>query len=595
MQGTGGAGMSSSALGLSMASNQLAPGVPLHAAATSANVGGIGAAAGGAHVPVPQLLQHAVKLKATAESLLQSLNHHQQPPATVADERGGEEDGGADRGTTTRAAAATTGNAAESLPARARDSLEQCIDAADRCLEQAQVQHNRVTDDHRARALYILGWAIARRAQLVAPDALPAELERALAHLERATALVPWFPAEPPALAATPSVTRPLEPTRHQASVDALPMVPAWGAELVAEVARTHTVLALARAMAIQEQRRRVLAAAGGSGKAGGDHADDREEERQLADMIDLACRRNVQALFTPVDPLSSPGPAGTSSIGGGNASLADASTVLGNARLLRDVLSALLPYTTDPAAWKLRLEWATHIADVQFVSASLSANRLVDIASAEATKLQRSHISPRERNGVKRVLEKTARKMAPHEMKQGNVLLWLGRVMLDAVGAQYLGRTQEGFQAERRRREQQATAGVAGAGGESDFDEAEDQADAVPVPENDLLEATYCDLELLDNTSSPEVIELRSQRIERAVFINERLIALGDGASSGARSTRNGRGRGATGVHEDEMDESDREQAAEEAEEEEAELAADESDEEQERITRALGRARLA
>jgi hypothetical protein len=34
---------------------------------------------------------------------------------------------------------------------------------------------------------------------------------------------------------------------------------------------------------------------------------------------------------------------------------------------LLRDVLSALVPYTTSPAAWKLRLEWATHIADVQF------------------------------------------------------------------------------------------------------------------------------------------------------------------------------------------------------------------------------------
>lgn len=112
-------------------------------------------------------------------------------------------------------------------------------------------------------------------------------------------------------------------------------------------------------------------------------------------------------------------------------------------------------------------------------------------------------------------------------------------------------------------------------------------------------LEATYCDLEHLDNTSSPEVIELRSQRIERALLINERLISLGDGASSGLRSTRNGRGRGGTGLDEDEMDESDREQAAEEEEDEdeggEDDLDDDDSEDEEARITKALGRTRLS
>lgn len=81
-------------------------------------------------------------------------------------------------------------------------------------------------------------------------------------------------------------------------------------------------------------------------------------------------------------------------------------------------------------------------------------------------------------------------------------------------------------------------------------------------------LEATYCDLELLDN-DTPEVVELRSQRIERAVFINDRLVALGDG--------------------EDDMVESDHEHAAEDEEDEE------DSDEEEERLARRFGGQRLA
>lgn len=41
-------------------------------------------------------------------------------------------------------------------------------------------------------------------------------------------------------------------------------------------------------------------------------------------------------------------------------------------------------------------------------------------------------------------------------------------------------------------------------------------------------LESTYCNLEELDN-DSPEVIQLRSERVERALWINDRLLALGD------------------------------------------------------------------
>ena len=415
-----------------------------------------------AHGALPHELERAVSLKQQADALLQS-------PALKQPDASGDADAGG------------------ALVDRASLLLDQVMEAAEQALEPNK--HSTRLEEHRSRAAFCLGWATARRAQLVQSDQLlPLRLESALRHLQLAASLAPWFPNEPPQLAHTPSVTRPNDPNRHHASVDGFALVPAWGAELVAELARVQTILALAKAMSIQARR------SSRRDDQSRDDDDDDEEEGQLAELIDLACRRNVQALFTPVDPHSTASTTGLSDEAtGGNASLADASTVLGNARLLRDVLSALVPYTTSPEAWKLRLEWATHIADVQFVSASLSANRLVDVASAEAANLQRSHISPQERTRIKRVLEKTARRMAPFEMRQGNVLLWLGRVMLDAVGALYLGRTREGFQAERRRREQQARARTDGSGRamEQDEDDDADEAEGVPVPENDFVRET--------------------------------------------------------------------------------------------------------
>jgi len=81
-------------------------------------------------------------------------------------------------------------------------------------------------------------------------------------------------------------------------------------------------------------------------------------------------------------------------------------------------------------------------------------------------------------------------------------------------------------------------------------------------------LEATYCDLEVLDN-ATPEVVELRSQRIERALWINERLIALGDG-KDGA----------------DDMDDQS---------DEEYEDADSEDEDESERLATRLGKQRIA
>lgn len=178
-------------------------------------------------------------------------------------------------------------------------------------------------------------------------------------------------------------------------------------------------------------------------------------------------------ALFTPIDPLTPPE----------EATSASANTVMGNARLIRD-LSSLLPFSRQPTHWSRRLAWATHVADVRFVAASMSANKLVDAASAHAQVLQNSKISPAERREVKRVVEKTLRRIAPFERTQGNVLLWLGRVMLDAVGALYLGRS-EGFQEERRRRDDSSDTF-----GAEDEDQEQD-GQKTEVPENDLVRET--------------------------------------------------------------------------------------------------------
>lgn len=49
------------------------------------------------------------------------------------------------------------------------------------------------------------------------------------------------------------------------------------------------------------------------------------------------------------------------------------------------------------------------------------------------------------------------------------------------------------------------------------------------PSKKKKQLETTYCNLEELDN-SSPEVVQLREERVARALWINDRLVALGDG-----------------------------------------------------------------
>ncbi|KAL8279194.1 hypothetical protein RQP46_008450 [Phenoliferia psychrophenolica] len=375
----------------------------------------------------------------------------------------------------------------------------------------------KVTREEDARGRFVLAWAMGRCGEFdgTTPEELPGRITASLDCFAEAAALLD-LPAPPP-LDAVPSVTRPSEKT--------LPLVlgeqPSWVTEYLAEYARTQTTLAFSMLL-LHDQ---VI------------------EEAKLADLLDLACRRNVQALFTPVDPL-------TASDSPPNPS--EAGTVLGNSRLIRD-MSTMFPFSSSVALWTRRVNWATHVADVRFVEASMSANRLVDAASASASILQSATTSDARRNEVRGVLEATIRRLVPFEKAQGSCLLGLGRVMLEAVGALYLGR---GELASRRRRD-------------ASRDSAAESDDGPIVPENELvretrqvliraaglfenayasfrrtppgpntsreeqrillrLEAAYCDLEELDN-DTPEVVELRSQRVDRALWINERLVALHD------------------------------------------------------------------
>lgn len=153
----------------------------------------------------------------------------------------------------------------------------------------------------------------------------------------------------------------------------------------------------------------------------------------------------------------------------------------MGNARIIRQ-LSSLLPFSTSPKLWSRHLQWATHVADVSFVEASMTANRLVDAASQQAAILQNPKISNTDRNEVRKMLEMTVKQLAPLERSQGNILLGLGRVMLDAVGALHLRRT-EGFMAERRRRDEEVAMGMA--------EEEDAQVEKQEIPENDLVRET--------------------------------------------------------------------------------------------------------
>ncbi|KAK4047949.1 hypothetical protein OIO90_005987 [Microbotryomycetes sp. JL221] len=422
-----------------------------------------------------------------------------------------------------------------------RDALTAIVDKQDHWKA-----HAKLSVEDEARGVYVIAWALGRIGEYDGTDAksLPTKLRASLSGFERAASLlnIPM----PPTLDNVPSVARP----REGSAPLSLPPVTAWATEMLAEWARTQTTLAFSIVLADRNEVDAI----------------------KLAELLELACRRNVQALFTPVDPLSaseeelSPYAAGT---------------VVGNARLIRDMMT-MLPFTNSAKEWTRRLQLATHVADVRFAELSMTANKLADEASNAASVLQNKSIDEDTRQHVRFVLERIAQDMLPVERCQGVCLMMLGRVMLEAVSAVYLKR-KESLLAVRRRRDSSR-----------DPQEEEDK-DRIQVPENELvretrqvfiraaallenayasflrapsrsrnkkkerkllrrLESTYCNLEELDN-EAPETQQLRSERVERALWINDRLLALGD-------------------TEEDEQDESDEEEDSDEDENDEDILA---------------------
>ncbi|KDE09270.1 hypothetical protein MVLG_00588 [Microbotryum lychnidis-dioicae p1A1 Lamole] len=394
-------------------------------------------------------------------------------------------------------------------------------------LQDSTGRTSKRSNEEEARGEFVEAWCRSRIGEYDSslPEELPIQLERSLQGYRRAGELLRL--PNPPTLDQVPSVTRPKQ--------GVLPLeletVPGWVGEMLAEWARTQTTLCFSSLL-----------------RPGGNEV---VEEDKLADLLNMACRRNVQALFTPVDPGSA-----------SEESSFSAGTVMGNARLIRD-MSTLLPFTSSASLWTRRIAWATHVADITFIEASMSANRLVDAASVAAAILQDPKTTNERRNEVRHVLEHTIQHLVPFEKKQGTALLTLGRVMLEAVGSMYLGR-DEAFSVQRRKMEN----AVLQEGKEPGLAEGE----RVEVPENDLvretrqvfirasglfenayasflrtptkarqnkkeeqrllrrLEATYCDLEELDN-HTPEVVQLKSERVARALWINDRLLSLGDDA----------------------------------------------------------------
>ena len=353
---------------------------------------------------------------------------------------------------------------------KAKDALLEVIEYARGGDWKSKLGAHKLTKQEQARGEYCLAWALGRIGEYdgTKPIDLPLKLEESLEHYQIAADLLEIPP--PPQLDRVPSVTRPGDSKRSGLE---LPEVPAWTGEMLSERARTQTTLAFSS-----------LLTNGGETVI---------EEDKLADLLEIACRLNVQgefrnavflylskmlilvrlALFTPIDPLSS-----TDDI-----SSSEAGTVMGNARLIRQ-LSSLLPFSTSPSLWARHLQFATHVSDVRFVEASMTANRLVDAASAQAAILQNPKTSNQDRNEIRRMLELTIKQLAPLEKVQGNVLLGLGRVMLDAVGALYLGR-QEGFVAERRRKDEEAAMGM------REEEEEEEEEERKVVPENELVRET--------------------------------------------------------------------------------------------------------
>lgn len=152
----------------------------------------------------------------------------------------------------------------------ARDALREVIALGKDWQTKAATKLSR---DHQARGEFCLAWALGRIGEYdgTEPIDLPNGLSEALERYQAAADLLDIPP--PPLLDRVPSVTRPGD-AKRQSGLD-LAEVPAFAGEMLAEWARTQTTLAFSSLLT-----------------NGGETVID---EDKLADLLEMACRRNVQ------------------------------------------------------------------------------------------------------------------------------------------------------------------------------------------------------------------------------------------------------------------------------------------------------------
>lgn len=129
---------------------------------------------------------------------------------------------------------------------------------------------SKLSAENEARGTFVEAWALGRIGEFdgTSPSELPLRLQASLDRYHAAARLLNL--PEPPTLDQVPSVTRPKEGLAPLV----LPEVASWVGEMLAEWARTQTTLAFSSLLLTSEQ---VI------------------DEAALADLLDMACRRNVQ------------------------------------------------------------------------------------------------------------------------------------------------------------------------------------------------------------------------------------------------------------------------------------------------------------
>lgn len=147
----------------------------------------------------------------------------------------------------------------------ARDALREVIELGKEWQSKTATKLSR---EEQARGEFCLAWAWGRIGEY--DGTLPKSLKESLARYQSAADLLEIPP--PPQLDRVPSVTRPGDAKRQ--SLD-LPEVPAFAGDMLAEWARTQTTLAFSSLL-----------------ENGGEAVID---ENKLADLLEIACRRNVQ------------------------------------------------------------------------------------------------------------------------------------------------------------------------------------------------------------------------------------------------------------------------------------------------------------